>query len=370
MLEYISLLLAISLVLVVIFNLFKKRIPLNPPVMYGAVGISFALGAVFPMAISKLTPGGVLAIYFGLIILSSAALSYAENRSLFKSFPAPLKPADLEKETSAGEPLDDSFSSNNLAGDNFAMETCSSFDTLSMAEDVKDESTAVQLFETGLPVQVEDRPAGEEAVVGQEFASPEDKSGTEDSNIKVDKEDHKDRLIPNENQVFSDQAGTETKEPGDSTTNTRPSTINDYISAGFKARAEGNLAGAAEYFFKALELCREQQQAYVALALEISAVYQNTGQYAQAGMILRSIASQENITNDPSLKQILIDRIVFLDTLDRQLKMANLPGTPYSKVPSLILIKTNLETSEKLKELDKGGITIDKQPTNFRATGS
>lgn len=541
MLEYLAMLLVISLVLIAIFSFVKNRIPLRPQIIYGTVGVSFALGAIFPMAISTLTPGQVLTIYFGLIALSATALSYAESRVSLNVSPTPVKVADLEPENIPAELVEGSFSGV-LQANIATLEACATLDN-STETGESDEPIAAQSPGAGLPVHVEDMPAADKSTAARDLTAVEDKHEREvlpveeelslnagvfveealhineepfkeEPSVKTDLPEFTDALfdineklpeaeeelfnvsrglpeageecpaqedlsshekvpadekLPEQSNIvvveeipvvveelpvidekpviakelpviaeeFSDvleeppvtveepplhkeqsvsvyedpvieespppqygdtgdtteeapleqaaaatgAVGTysceeqftsireEIKEPDAALIKTGTGTVNDYISAGFEAKARGNPAGAAEYFFKALHL-NQGQQISAALALEISAAYQELGQYLQAGMILKSVMEQEDSFFDSSLRQRLQGQLVYLETLAELLRIAKMPNAPYSRIPNLIKIKANIETAERLKEITKGGRVSEKQPADFRATGS
>jgi len=570
MLEYLAMLLAISFVLIAVFRLVKNRIPLRPQVFYGTVGISFALGAVFPMAISTLTLGGVLSIYFVLIVLSATSLGYAESRVSINTSPSPVKVSDLEPETSPEETVNSSLSS--MAPEEITLlEACATEDytsengplsntaeevqpprielsapvedmpalddttadldlaatinesgnealhdsdnlslkfevfeevTVPITEDPVEEETFTEesvmeepvietpvietpviesltikepiaaeepflkekpvasvlyntkenLFEIEktlpednqkLPTAQEEYPAAEEVTLNEKLTTckefPEQSSvlTTDEYSLNEEPLSGEPREEPTtaeeqlpdeqpacEEPVFEErlslqygdefegylplQCGVEAKEaitpprpeqiaedglvtcqddppftpvPGNeeiceeirdsdpAVIKADPVTVNDYISAGFEARARGDMTGAAEFFFKALRL-NQGQQISVALAMEVSAVYQELGQYLQAGMILKSVMGQEDILHDPNLMQNIQSQLIYLDSLGKLLRMAKMTNAPHSKVPNLIKIKANLETAKRLTELTEGGRVIEKQPTDFGVTGS
>lgn len=533
MLEYLAMLLAISFVLIVVFRLVKNRIPLRPQVFYGTVGISFALGAVFPMAISTLTPGGVLSIYFVLIVLSATALGYAESRVAINTSPspeetvnsslssmAPEEIASLEAcatedytsengqlsntteeiqapKTESAAPvedmpdMDDTTANLDLAAtidetenealhdsvnlslkfevfeevttpiteepiekENFTKEPFMEepvievpiietpvietpvIEVLTIKEPVaadepllKEKSVASVLYNTlsednqKLPIAQEEYPVAEEVLLNEKLTTckefPEQSSGltTDEHSLNEEplsgepreepmkaKEQLPDGQPACEEPVFEEglslqygdefegdlplpcgveateantppqpeqiaEDGLDTRQedapftpvlgneefceelrPDPAVIKADPVTVNEYISAGFEARARGDMTGAAEFFFKALRL-NQGQQVSVALVMEVSAVYQELGQYLQAGMILKSVMEQENILNDPNLMQSLQSQLIYLDSLGKLLRMAKMTNAPHSKVPNLIKIKANLETAKRLTEL-------------------
>lgn len=469
MLGYLTVLLVISLTLIAILSFFKKHIPLHPWIIYSAVGISFVLGSVFPIAISTLTPGKVLIIYFGLIVLIATVLSYAESRVYVNASPTPLKIADLEEENLTAEPVKDSFSSI-LAEETAALEACAamdhSSDTDKLAEDpeanlhpkieisahdkdesIVDMSTDQHQTTTG-DLAKEDTPPEEELPLKfnlpvEETLTIEDKSIIEDvtiveeePSVKTDLSEPTDGLTeeemlfdaiqdpdgtwlecpahedyslddkPSGEDKLPDQATiTELEEPlvweepkyeeliaekdlllqnsdkdeeaigdppqGQATTakgielfpdedKFSPNTVNDYVLSGFKAKSAGDLVGAVKYFITALQT-NQEQQITAAIALEISAIYQELGQYFQAELILRSVVKQINIINNFSLRQKIQGQLIYLDTLCELLRIAKISNSPYSKIPNTVKIKASIETAEKIKEITQGGITSEKQ---------
>ncbi|TEB11554.1 hypothetical protein Pmgp_01568 [Pelotomaculum propionicicum] len=497
MLGYLTMLLVISLILIAILNLVKEHIPLRPPIVYSTVGISFALGSVFPIAISNLTLVEVLVIYFGLITLIAIALSYNENRVYFNISPTPLKVADLEAKNLPEELVQDSFSSI-LAKEITALDACATLDNTGMPEEepeafppqemvssahgkddpgldvsteyshptaegsiekenipleeelplksnVSMEDTSLIIEETpvkadlpesadeptdkpvdvltdelaeeppddlpyalpdepeddlpyALPDEPEDEPVDEPPDDLTDEPTDDIQDDLQDDLYDIDEKMPEEEMLYDINrdlpgareeypvqEVFSlaeklpageklpDQSGTAVvgappvwEEPaedpiapnrdnekiGEDTMDsaTAPVTVNDYISAGFKARTTGDLAGAVKNFITALMMSQEQQIT-AALSLEISAIYQELGQYFQAGMILRSVIKQKNIINDFTLRQKLQGQLIYLDTLCELLRITKMSNAPYSKIPNIIKIKANLETAEKLKEI-------------------
>ncbi len=130
-----------------------------------------------------------------------------------------------------------------------------------------------------------------------------------------------------------------------------PQTINDNISAGFAAKASGDMATALVSFINAFRLNQEPHAA-VALAVEISNIYQELGHYPQAKLFIKSLLEQEHLNVTP-LRQQLEYRLLYLDTLNKLLEVANMPNAPYSKVPNLVKIKANIDTT---KRNNQGGI--------------
>ncbi len=328
MLEYFVWLLILSLILIFIFKVFGNRIPLNSRVLYGSVMISFIVGIIFPVIVANLTPVKVITVYLGMIFLSAAVLSYtdssssSESASASVSAPAPRQPEPDEESPDTGpvavpSPVTIAPPTNPppvLTEDPVKMDSCPAPDdsvpSMSWSENAA--GTEVQTPATASPVEeVEVQPPATASLFEEVVKVAE--AGPDSTVAEVKPE---------------------------------PVTTGDYITAGFKAKSAGDLTGAVSYFLKALERCRDPQ-VYAVLALEISAVYQECGQYFQAGMLLKSAAGQDEIIKQPVLRQKLLERLVFLETLVEQLKMAGIPGAPYSKIPGLVLMKTNLETNKK-----------------------
>lgn len=419
--EYLTTLLLITIVLITIFHLVKNRIPLSPRTIYCTVGISYALGAIFPIATSNLNMGRVLVIYFGLIAFSAIVLSNADSRFSLKISPAPQKEAGLEKKYIPVEPAGDPPAAM-LPGETVVPEVCATLDTPSKTGFSGEEREESRDFESYLLEYLEEKPAaGETAAlhdlitalekVEKELAPEEELSI--DTEISVEEtaptkvkpllkpalseqsdiaiiaempangeqpavfdvqpavgeeervEIHKEPLAVNEIlPAVEEIAG-----PGPAALQTEPDSVNKYISAGFECKARGDMAGALDYFLRALHL-NQGEQISAALALEICAAYQEMGQYLQAGMILKSVLEQKGFILDHSLRQKLQGQLFFLDVLAELLEAAKMLYSPYSKIPSLIKVKANLETAERLKQFNRGGRVSEKQQADFGATGS
>lgn len=477
MLEYLTMLLVISLILLAILSFVKKHIPLRPWIIYSAVGISFALGSIFPMAASTLTPGKVLTIYFVLIVLIATVLSYAESRAYINVAPTPLKIADLEVESLTEELVKDSFSSI-LAKETAALEACATMDhplntavpaeepeaipppkmessagdkdtsTVDVSTDYRHQTATGDIAKGDTPLEEELPPNN---ISMEEMFQIEDTSTIEEEpSVKVDLPESTDDLddrnerIPEEKTLFDaiqDADGTgvecpvqedfslddkltaeeklpdqgeiteveesleweepeyedliaekdlllqhrdtveeapeipppeqstaanviETSPDEDKFSPSRdieksPDTVNYYISFGFRAKSAGDLAGAVKCFITALQT-NPEQQITAALVLEISAIYQELGQYFQAGIIMKSIMEQENVINDFTLRQKLQSQLIYLDTLTKLLRITEMTNAPYSKIPNTVKIKANLETAKRLNELTEGGKISEK----------
>ncbi len=133
------------------------------------------------------------------------------------------------------------------------------------------------------------------------------------------------------------------------------STVDNYIARGFAARETGNYVDAVDCFLKAL-LSNPGEQLKALLALEISAVYQQLGQYRQAVMLLDAMLAPGSGIRDRTLRQQLYARKVNLEVTAELLKTARQPNTPYAAIPSLIKVKAGVETAERLKSKRKGKV--------------
>lgn len=127
-----------------------------------------------------------------------------------------------------------------------------------------------------------------------------------------------------------------------------PETVNDNISAGFAAKASGDMASALVSFMNAFSLNQEPHAA-LALGVEISNVYQELGHYPQAKLFIKSLLEQEHFNVTP-MRQQLEDHLLYLETLTELLHVARMPNAPYSKVPNLVKLKANIDTAERQKK--------------------
>ncbi len=401
MLEYILVLLFISIILMIVLYRFKNRIPLRPNIIYCSVVISFVLGAFFPMAISTLTPGGVVAIYFALIILSAIALCWVEKRTSLNDSQtveqfaghgtktAPLYRSEAAFETcatedctpgvepnndshtfgSAGEPearpeIEPEIKSevqpepepgeNKPTAGEFELEDIPANETRSVEDPAADtmdivEDTAKDIAESTVESVTEDSVEGsvEDIVEDINEKLPKDISDVEYDDTEPEGLAPSEEQPPARHVEETEEIKEISREDGDA------DTVNSYVSAGFKAKAKGDPARAIELFYKALQT-EDNVYFTVAMALEISGVYQDLGQYQQAGMIINSVLEQAEITKEPALTQDLQSRLIFLKVLAELLQVAKMPGAPYSKIPNLIKIKANVETAKRLKEFTKG----------------
>jgi|GEM_PF-4015013 len=133
------------------------------------------------------------------------------------------------------------------------------------------------------------------------------------------------------------------------------STVDNYIARGFAARETGNYVDAVDCFLKAL-LSNPGEQLKALLTLEISAVYQQLGQYQQAIMLLDAMLEPGSGIRDRTLRQQLYARQVNLEITAELLKTARQPNIPYAAIPSLIKVKANVETAARLKSKRKGKV--------------
>ncbi len=133
------------------------------------------------------------------------------------------------------------------------------------------------------------------------------------------------------------------------------STVDDYIARGFAARERGNYVDAVDCFLKAL-LSNPGEQLKALLALEISAVYQQLGQYQQAIMLLDAMLAPGSGIRDRTLRQQLYARQVNLEITAELLRTARQPNIPYAAIPSLIKVKASVETAARLKSKRKGKV--------------
>ncbi|WP_192895505.1 DUF2304 domain-containing protein [Pelotomaculum sp. FP] len=126
-------------------------------------------------------------------------------------------------------------------------------------------------------------------------------------------------------------------------------TVNENISAGFAAKASGDMVSALTSFMNAFSLNREPHVA-VALAVEISNVYLELGHYPQSKLFIKSLLEQEHLNVAP-IRQQLEERLLYLETFTELLQAARIPkNTPYSKVPNLVKLKANIDTAERQKK--------------------
>jgi len=373
--EYLIILLLTSLVLLVIFLLLRKSIPLlSTRTIYGTVAISLTLGAIFPAALSNLTTGKVLGIYLGLTVFSATILSYFENRFFLKANTVPVKGAASESDLPLAAP-DVASEPGDAAGNNQLESGGDSpelYPPVEFAQPVAEDASHPPVALTAqpdLPVDITrdiDLPRAAPDILPEfdlppaapdtmsepdtQSAGPDVTPESEDgAGNETDEPDYNGQLAasPEEN---PDQENNADMGLEDSAVPINDGMVNDYISAGFQAKARGDMDAAADYFFKAFRLYQGQQLS-IALAMEIAAVYQELGQYFQAKMIIESVLGQEGLIPDFSLKQKLKKQIIYLDTLVGLLRMAKMSNAPYSKVPNLIKMKANIETSVKLANL-------------------
>lgn len=335
MLEYLALLLIISFVFAVVFTLVKNRISLHPKVFYIALGISLALGTVFPMAIASLTTIEVLTIYICVIVLSASILSFAEKRFSINTYPASDNVIDSKSESTPDIPAENTFAC--ILNENIAtLEACTTEILPPQTEPPAVQDETEHHVETEIPGHVQDKNLDIKAESGL-YSTTTNETEECDSIISTAVDDE----IP---------VGDESSAQDEAVTG--EFLFKNYISAGFKAKAKGNLAGAIDYFFKALQL-NPGGHTCVELALEISAIYQELGQYHQAGMLLNSVRDLENINTNSVLRHKLQGQLIYLDTLAKFLEKAKIPYAPYKKIPNFIKIKATFESNKRLKELSE-----------------
>lgn len=410
--EYLIILLATSLVLLVFFQLVSKSIPLSTRVIYCTVAISFILGATFPKAISKLTMDKVLGIYLGLIAFSAIALSYIESRFSKKINTAPnnhippvipdvgLEPDAFAREEQLGpraytpelgpvvmleHPVSDNMMDlpvtptaqpdlpvdimpdtdlqptatdviPDLDSSPVAMNYSPDLVLQPATPDVAPESEDIAEYEQ--PISCDDTPELS-LIVGLEQPFSENMPDmpvalTAQPDLPVDIMPDLDLspVPPDITSDIEDAPGDESSEQDYFKQVTTIGIINDCISAGFEAKSRGNLDDAVNYFFKAFRL-NQGQKVTIVLAMEIASVYQELGQYLQAEMIINSVLEQDDLIHDFALKQKLKNQIIYLNTLVELLRTAKMSNAPYSKVPNLIKMKASIETSAKLTNLTK-----------------
>jgi len=382
--EYLIILLAISLALLVFIQLVKKSIPISARIIYCTVAVSFILGAAFPEAISKLAIGKVVGIYLGLIVFSAIVLSYIENRLSPKADAIPANAANLESEVpESASDFDPSLSAGEAGAINSSLPPAAADVTSDAANvasdaadimpeiaDVADDETSDAEIEQPVPGFMPDlpvTPAAQPVLPVDAASDPRLTSATK--NVTLDSADVMSDAVdvaPDAADVAWDetyeqdcfeQADIPPEDNADVKMEAPAATTNDdiiadYISAGFEAKAEGDLNGAVHCFLKAFQQ-NQEQQVLTALAMEIATVYQELGQYFQAKIIIDSVLEQDDLIHDFSLKQKLKSQAIYLDTLIELLRTTKMSNAPYSKVPNLIKMKASIETSAKLTNLTK-----------------
>lgn len=330
MLEYLFVLFIIILVIAILYRFSKHLIPVRQEIVYGILGLSFFLGAIFPLALSLFSPGQIIIIYFGLLILSGSALSYANNRFSFSVITAPVKVVDLEKDEAQAKQLHEPFETilqqeilnnqDNESSQNPLNEQAAEIpiDSLTLSEPSpivnSGECTAEQVLTTAARQEFQEKEKKEEELLIKTPCIKEMKPADENSNLQDE------------------------------------TPVSHCISNAFKAKASGDMAEALISFYKALSMSHDKK-VKSALALEISAAYQELGQYTQAGMILRSILEQESIVSDITLRNMLQSQLIYLETLAELAIKAGMPNVPYSKMPNLIKLKANVDFNKKLDNL-------------------
>lgn len=347
MLEYLAMLLAVNLILLALFQVARKRIPLNPLVIYGTVIISFILEAIFPLVISNFTVGKAAGIYLGLIVFSAVALIYVEGRVSLKINTAPAKVTEQETRNNliTGEKTEETDVHGTELTTTFLNQVSPagaeevSAPVAEHPAGVEDPSAAGTLQETEETTYGEpERPhaAGMPALSGEMAGRPVPAA---------------DRAFDAAPEADMPPAGAEDERVA-ATYAALEETIKDCITSGFAAKAEGRLEAALGCFLKALRLTKSQQ-VLLLLAMEICAVYRELGQYRQARMFINAILKHENLINSFDLKQKLRSQLVYLDTLVEILEVARIPDAPYSKIPNFIKIKASNDAFIKLEKFKK-----------------
>lgn len=349
MFEYAVLLFVLSILLLFLYLRFKDKIPLSPRVVYCTLGISFTLGLFFPLVVARTSAGGIIFVYSLLIVLSSAALCFLENRASTNVSPEPLKVSELEMmqnaaqnpevpenvpwEEEAGRPESfDELLSEELADDWHQTEGAGETQREETEEEQLERQNELPAQKQAGPVETEEEtPKGETGALfyGQEGEEPAA------GEIELAGRDG-----PGQTPDLPAAAETgETEIEGDAG-------AGDWITAGFAAKNRGDFTKALTCFFKALAQS-PGAEAKALIALEISSIYQELGQYAQAALALKAIT--QDLPLEGTIGERISHQLVYLEKLEALLEAAKIKGAPYSKVPSLIKIKANLETCEKLK---------------------
>lgn len=361
MLEYVFVLFIIILMIAIIYRFFLKHyIPVRQEIFYGILGMSFFLGAIFPLVLSVFSPGQIIIIYLGLLVFSGSALSYANNRFYFSVINAPVKIIDLEKNEAQAKQLLEPFetilqkeilmiqnneSSQNLLNEQETEVSIGSF-TVNGASPVEysGECTNPHSLTTAAKQDISEEGAVvvtvTEEIATDDIADTKEIPITKEAAVTKETEDFLLKTPSIKEIQFADEYfDLQDKD-----------TVNHCISSAFKAKTRGDMAEALTYFYKGLRLSHGKK-IKSALALEISTAYQELGQYTQAGMILRSVLDQESIVSDSSLRQILLSQLVYLETLAELTIKAGMPNVPYSKMPNLIKLKANVDFNKKLENL-------------------
>ncbi|TEB07885.1 hypothetical protein Psch_01440 [Pelotomaculum schinkii] len=298
----IVILLLLSLVLVVIHSFFKSRIRLRARTVFATTGVSLLLGAFFPWALAAFALPAVLLIYLGVITLFAFAFSYCDMKISAHSPANPVITTEPGNEIAEPAPITSTaFEFNEKTA--FA-QACAALDCNAPGADqpahIPTETSAADLPDGITPDPVQECGITTPAL---SHAKPE---------------------LP-------------------------PETVNENISAGFSAKASGDMVSALTSFMNAFSLNREPHAA-VALAVEISNVYLELGHYPQSKLFIKSLLEQEHLNVAP-IRQQLEERLLYLETFTELLQAARIPkNTPYSKVPNLVKLKANIDTAERQKK--------------------
>ena len=188
------------------------------------------------------------------------------------------------------------------------------------------------------------------AKIEQEYC-PEELSLVEADHADISREEPSfmEEIIPSAPVRENGSATLFEKEPAGGVPAAPLATLSQWVAAAFERKAKGDLAGAVQSFLKALQMAREPQTA-AALALEISVIYQELGQYRQAAIILKTMMRQEEIAANQQLVKTLQAQLVYLEILYKLLRSVNISNVIYSKLPEFIKIKASIETANMLKE--------------------
>jgi len=141
----------------------------------------------------------------------------------------------------------------------------------------------------------------------------------------------------NQNQdtmVFPDAASP----ADDSQAATCQAELADWIERGFEAKANNDLAEAAECFTRALETSSDDELKYL-LGMELVSILQNTGNYEQAESILDDLI--QTISAQPAMIMELSKQKQYISLLAGELNRLGLAGTPIYEVPRFVRIKVN-----------------------------
>ena len=402
--EYLVILLVIvslaSLVLVAVHGLFRSRMHLRTGTVFAAAGVCLLLGAFFPWALAAFALPAALSIYLGAIILLAFAFSYCDIKisaqgpanpviitepgneiaepapnvsnafegneeiafaqacaALDCNAPAAAHPAPVPAEAAAAD-LPDGITPE-------PVQDCGITSLTETAAGETESPPATLLPETQGPSHLEESP-GEpplpvpestpETVRREETREPVKAvyaaaGATEEYGLMPVLETAEEHFEGRELPVVELSPAMNAAilaAPMNGYKNS-VKTVNDNISAGFAAKASGDMVSALVSFMNAFSLNREPRAA-AALTVEISNVYLELGHYPQAKLFIKSLLEQEHLNVTP-MRQQLAERLLYLETFTGLLQVAGLPkNAPYSKVPNLVKLKANIDTAEATKE--------------------